>query len=122
MVSSFYPVFAAKDLAKEAEGMCAQLDLKVHHHFQDDRLEYYVLVDANGNHADLVKIDAAERLGLYGMRINVDDFDAGVSVLEKKGFKMFVGPVDFPKFIYGVMENPENPHAMRYLVYHHKKG
>ena len=39
-------------------------------------MEYYVLVDANGNHMDLMRHNAVEDLGFFGMRLNVDDFDA----------------------------------------------
>ena len=122
MVSSFYPVFAAKDPENCANFFKETMNMEIRHHFCDEQLEYYVLCDANGNHTDVVKLDSAEKVGLYGMRMNVDDFDAAITTLEAKGFKLFAGPIDFPKFVYGLMTNPDLPNNPRCLVFHHKKG
>ena len=122
MVSSFYPVFSARDPESCAKFFQETMNMEIRHHFSDALLEYYVLEDANGNHLDVVKLESAEKAGLYGMRMNVSDFDAAIAGLEAKGFQMFAGPIDFPKFVYALMTNPDLPNNPRCLVFHHKKG
>ena len=54
MVSSCYPVFAGKNPQLGVKILTESFDLKVAHHFNSEFMEYYVLVDANGNHMDLM--------------------------------------------------------------------
>ena len=42
--------------------------------------------------------------------------------LEAKGFQVFAGPIDFPKFVYALMTNPGLPKNPRCPVFHRKKG
>ena len=122
MVSSCYPVFAGKNPELGVKVLSESFDLKVAHHFTSDFMEYYVLVDANGNHMDLMRHNMVEDLGFFGMRLNVDDFDAMVAFLKSQGYEFAFGPFDSPAAIVGVMVNPGNPNAHRYVVSHHKKG
>ena len=122
MVSSCYPVFAGKDPEKGIEVLTKSFDLKVAHHFSSEILEYYVLVDANGNHMDLMRHNEVEDMGFFGMRLNVDNFDAMVEFLKGQGYEFAFGPFDAPSAIVAVMVNPTNPNAHRYVVSHHKKG
>ena len=122
MVSSCYPVFAGKDPEKGIKVLTESFDLKVAHHFKADMMEYYVLVDANGNHMDVMRHDKVEDMGFFGMRLNVDDFDAAVAFLKGLGYEFAFGPFDAPSATVAVMANPGNPAAHRYVVSHHKKG
>ena len=122
MVSSCYPVFAGKNPELGVKILTESFDLKVAHHFTSDFMEYYVLVDANGNHMDLMRHNMVENLGFFGMRLNVDDFDAMVEFLKAQGYEFAFGPFDAPAAIVAVMVNPGNPNAHRYVVSHHKKG
>ena len=122
MVSSCYPVFAGKNPELGVEVLKKSFDLKVAHHFKAEIMEYYVLVDANGNHMDLMRHDAVEDMGFFGLRLNVDDFDAMADFLKGQGYEFAFGPFEAPSAIVAVMANPNNPNAHRYVVSHHKKG
>ena len=121
MVSSCYPVFAGQNPELGVKVLTESFNLKVAHHFNSEFMEYYVLVDANGNHMDLMRHDKVENLGFFGMRLNVDDFDGMVEFLKAQGYEFAFGPFDAPSAIVGVMVNPGNPNAHRYVVSHHKK-
>ena len=122
MVSSCYPVFAGKYPEKAVEVLAKSFDLKVAHHFSFEMMEYYVLVDANGNHMDVMRHDLVVDAGFFGMRLNVDDFDAAAAFLKDIGYEFTFGPFDSPSSIVAVMEKPSNPKAQRYVVSHHKKA
>jgi hypothetical protein len=122
MVSSCYPVFAGKNPENGVKVLTECFNLKVAHHFSSELLEYYVLVDTNGNHMDLMRHNMVEEMGFFGMRLNVDDFDAMAEFLKAQGYVFAFGPFDVPSAIVAVMVNPTNPNAHRYVVSHHKKG
>ena len=122
MVSSCYPVFAGKNPEKGIEVLTKSFNLEVAHHFNSEIMEYYVLKDANGNHMDLMRHNMVEDLGFFGMRLNVDNFDEMVDFLKTQGYEFAFGPFEAPSAIIGVMVNPGNPNAHRYVVSHHKKG
>ena len=117
-----YPVFVDKNPDRGIEVLKKNFNLEVAHHFKSEIMEYYVLVDANGNHMDLMRHDSVESLGFFGMRLNVDDFDAMVDFLKAQGYEFAFGPFEAPSAIVGVMVNPSNPNAHSYVVSHHKKG
>ena len=122
MVSSCYPVFAGKNPERGIEILTKSFNLVVDHHFKSEIMEYYVLKDANGNHMDLMRHNMVEDLGFFGMRLNVDNFDEMVDFLKAQGYEFAFGPFEAPSAIVGVMVNPGNPNAHRYVVSHHKKG
>ena len=122
MVSSCYPVFAGKDLERGIEVLKKSFDLEVAHHFKSEIMEYYVLVDANGNHMDLMRHDMVEDMGFFGLRLNVDDFNVMADFLKTQGYEFAFGPFEAPSAIVAVMANPNNPSAQRYVVSHHKWG
>ena len=121
-VSSCYPVFAGKDPESGVKVLSECFNLTVAHHFNSELMEYYVMVDANGNHMDLMCHGMVKDLGFYGMRVNVDDFDAMVEFLKAQGYEFAFGPFESPSAIVAVMENHQKPSAHRYVVSHHKKG
>ena len=122
MVSSCYPVFAGKNPELGVEVLKKSFNLNVAHHFNSEFMEYYVLVDANGNHMDLMRHNAVEDLGFFGMRLNVDNFDEMVDFLKGQGYEFAFGPFEAPSAIVAVMAHPTNPNAHRYVVSHHKNG
>lgn len=122
MVSSYYPVFAGKNVDAVVKFLEDNFQLKVAHHFSQPFIEYYVLKDACGNHVDVMRHEEVEMRGLFGMRVNVDDFDAMVDFLKNdQGYEFSFGPFENDSVKFAVMENPSKPDAMRYIVSHHKK-
>ena len=122
MVSSYYPVFAGQNPEIEVKSLTENFQMKVAHHFSSEFVEYYVLKDANGNHVDVMSHNMIKEQGFFGMRVNVDDFDAMVDLLKSQGYEFSFGPFDFPASTLAVMENPNNPAAHRFVISHHKKG
>ena len=121
MVSSYYPVFAGKNPQNDVKFLTETFQLKVVHHFSSDFQEYYVLEDASGNRLDVMRHNQIDALGFYGVRVNVDNFDAMANALLDQGYEYSIGPFDTPVVTVAVMENPNNPVAHRYIVSHHKK-
>ena len=50
------------------------------------------------------------------------NFFVMVAFLKAQGYEFAFGPFEAPSAIVGVMVNPTNPNAHRYVVSHHKKG
>ena len=51
-----------------------------------------VLENEAGLRLDVVRLDSAKSAA-HGLRINVDDFDAGLALYEAEGFSVMCGPV-----------------------------
>lgn len=122
MVSSYYPVFSSKNLEEQVSTWSKNFQLTVEHHFEAPFMEFYVLKDANGNHVSVMNHEKIEREGLFGMRVNVDDYDAMVDSLKEQGYAYLAGPFDLPSTKVGILDHPDNPNLVRYIVMHHKKG
>ena len=91
-VSDFYPIFYANDIEAETKRFTEDLGFYVKHRPKIEFLDYVVLENEHKRRIDLVcshfPADAFKK-GFLGMRVNVDDFDAGVSYFAAEGYTIF---------------------------------
>ncbi len=91
-VSDFYPIFYADDIEAGIRRFTEDLGFTVKHRPQIEFLDYAVLENDKNRRADIVcshfPADSFSE-GFLGMRVNVDDFDEGVSYFGTQGYSMF---------------------------------
>ncbi|MBQ7670386.1 MAG: hypothetical protein IJS45_06670 [Clostridia bacterium] len=91
-VTDFYPVFYAEDFEAEIKRFDEVFGFSVKHRPEIELLDYAVLENGNKRRVDIVRshypADSFKN-GLLGMRVNVDDYDEGVSYFRTQGYTVF---------------------------------
>ncbi len=91
-VTDYYPIFYANDVEAEVKRYTETLGFSVKHRPAIEYLDYVVLENDKGRRVDIVcshfPSDSFKE-GFLAMRVNVDDFDEGVSFFESQGYEMF---------------------------------
>ena len=91
-VTDYYPIFYAEDVEAEAKRFCEELGFTLKHRPKIEFLDYAVLENDKNRRVDIVcshfPADSFKE-GFLGMRVNVDDFDEGVSYFKAQGYYIF---------------------------------
>lgn len=91
-VSDYYPIFYAEDLENEIKRYTEDFGFKVIHKPNIENLDYVALENDNKRRIDLVRSHFPAdsfKDGYLGMRVNVDNFDEGVSYFNNLGYVIF---------------------------------
>ena len=91
-VTDYVPIFYTENMETEIKRFTEDLGFTVVHKPQIEYLEYAVLENENKRRVDLVCSHFPEdsfKEGFLGMRVNVDNFDEGVSYFENQGYSIF---------------------------------
>ena len=91
-VTDCYPIFYAEDLEAGIKRFTDHFGFSVRHEPEIEFLEYAVLENEKKRRVDIVRSHFPAdsfKDGFLGMRVNVDDFDEGVSYYETLGYSMF---------------------------------
>lgn len=120
-VTDFYPIFYAKDIEAETKRFTEDLGFAVIHKPQIEYLDYVVLENKNKRRIDLVcshfPADSFKE-GYLGMRVNVDDYDEGVSYFKAQGYAVFGTAHETESSITALMTKGDGSYL---VVFHHKK-
>ena len=121
IVNDYYPVFYTDDLETETRRLTEDLGFTVKHSPKIEFLDYVVLENANKRRVDLVcshfPADSFVE-GFFGMRANVDDFDAGMELFGAQGYALFGEPHETETSITGLLTKA----GREYIILFHHKG
>ena len=121
-VSDYYPIFYTEDIEAETKRFTDDLGFSVKHKPQIEYLDYVVLENENKRRVDLVRshfpADSFNE-GFLGMRVNVDDFDEGISYFEAQGFAVFGEAHETESSVTALMTKGDGSYL---VVFHHKKN
>jgi hypothetical protein len=119
-VTDFYPIFYAEDLEAETKRFTEVLGFEVKHRPQIEFLDYVVLENKNKRRVDIVcshfPADSFKD-GFLGMRVNVDDFDEGVSYFEAQGYSIFGTAHETDSSITALLTKGDGTYM---VIFHHK--
>ena len=120
-VTDFYPVFYADDIEAETKRCTEDLGFTVKHKPQIEFLDYVVLENEKNRRLDLVcshfPADSFKD-GFLGMRVNVDDFEEGVSYFESRGYAIFGAAHETESSITALLSKGDGSFL---ILFHHKK-
>ena len=120
-VTDFYPIFYAKDIETETKRFTEDFGFAVKHRPKIEYLDYVVLENKNKRRIDLVcshfPADSFEE-GYLGMRVNIDDYDEGVSYFEAQGYAIFGTAHETESSITALMTKGDGSYL---VIFHHKK-
>ena len=120
-VTDFYPIFYAEDLEAEVKRFTEDLGFTVKHRPRIEMLDYVALENENKRRVDIVRsyfpADSFKD-GFLGMRVNVDDFDEGVSYFNALGYSVFGTPHETDSFITALLTNGGGSYL---VLFNHKK-
>ena len=125
--TSCYPVFIypKEKLTLMLEHAEKYSYMTVAHHFSHEALEGFVLKDASGNRVDMIspKSDALEvPEGVFGIRLNVDDYEAAVKELQAAGYEVLVPAVETPSSYCVVLKGRPSGFGFNVVLFQHKKN
>lgn len=120
-VSDCYPIFYAEDLEAEVKHFTEDLGFSVKHRPQIEMLDYVVLENENNRRVDIVRsffpADSFKD-GFLGMRVNVDDFDEGVSYFKTRGYSIFGTAHEIESSVTALLTNGDGTYL---VLFCHKK-
>ena len=120
-VTDFYPVFYAEDIEAETKRFTEDLGFEVKHKPSIEFLDYVVLENEKKRRLDLVcshfPADSFKE-GFLGMRVNVDDYEEGVSYFEAQGYSVFGTAHESESSIHALMTKGDGTYL---VLFHHKK-
>ena len=120
-VTDFYPIFYANDVEAEAKRFCEDLGFTVKHRPKIENLDYVALENDKNRRVDIVcsrfPADSFKE-GFLGMRVNVDDFDEGVSYFASQGYSVFGTAHETESFITALLTNGGGFYL---VLFHHKR-
>ena len=120
-VSDCYPIFYAEDLEAEIKRFTEDLGYSVKHRPPIEMLEYVVLENDKNRRVDIVRshfpADSFED-GFLGLRVNVDDFDEGVSYFQARGYAVFGTSHETDSSVTALLTNDS---GSRLVVFQHKR-
>ena len=120
-VTDCYPIFYAEDLDEGIRHFTEDLGFKVKHEPRIEMLEYAVLENDNKRRVDVVRSHfPADNFkdGFLGMRVNVDDFDAGVDYYRSRGYEVFGSAHETDSSVTALLTNGDGTYL---VLFHHKK-
>ena len=120
-VSDCYPIFYAEDLEAATKLFTEGLGYTVKHRPRIEMLDYAVLENEKKRRVDIVRsyfpADSFKD-GFLGMRVNVDDFDEGVSYFKSQGYAVFGTAHETDSFVTALLTNGDGTYL---VLFHHKK-
>ena len=120
-VTDFYPIFYAEDIEAETRRFTEELGFAVKHKPKIELLDYVVLENEKKNRVDLVcshfPADSFKD-GFLGMRVNVDDYDAGVAYFAAQGYAIFGTAHETESSVTALLTNGNGSFL---VLFHHKK-
>ena len=121
-VTDFYPIFYAEDIEAEIKRFTEDLGFSVKHRPKIEFLDYVALENDKNRRVDIVRsrfpADSFKD-GFLGMRVNVDNFDEGVSYFGAQGYSVFGTAHETETFITALLTNGEGSYL---VLFHHKKS
>ena len=121
-VTSYYPIFYAKDIEKELKHYQKDFGFELMHHPEAEGLELYVLGVGDGTRINLVHSDNMDaggaEDGFYGMRVNVDDFDEGIAYFENQGCEKVTSVIETESFKAIRLKKSNGEYV---IIFYHKK-
>lgn len=120
-VTDYYPVIYAKDIETETRRFTEDLGFVVKHKPQIEFLDYVVLENEKKRRVDIVCSHYPSdsfKDGFLGMRVNVDDYEEGVSYFEAQGFTLFGEPHETESSITALLTKGDGSYL---VLFHHKK-
>ncbi len=120
-VNDYYPIFYAEDIEAETKRFTEDLGFTVKHRPKIEYLDYVVLENGKNRRVDLVRSHFPAdsfKDGFLGMRVNVDDFDEGVSYFEAQGYTVFGTVHETESSMTALMTKGDGTYL---VIFHHKK-
>ncbi len=119
-VTDYYPVFYTENVEAEAKRFTEDLGFTVKHNPQLEYLDYVVLENENKRRIDLVcshfPADSFKE-GYLGMRVNVDNYDEGLSYFESQGYSLFGTAHETEASIHALLSKEDGSII---VLFHHK--
>ena len=120
-VSDCYPIFYAEDIESAVKHFTEDLGFSVKHRPRLEMLDYVVLENEHHRRADIAcshfPADSFKD-GFLGMRVNVDNFDEGVSYFESRGYSIFGTAHEIESSVYALLTNGDGTYL---VLFNHKK-
>ena len=91
-VTDYYPIIYAEDFEAEIKRFSDDFGFTVKHRPKIEYLDYAVLENGNKRRVDIVRSHFPAdsfKDGFLGMRVNVEDFEEGVSYFGALGYSVF---------------------------------
>ena len=120
-VSDCYPIFYTEDVEAEVKHFTEDLGFSVKHRPQIEFLEYVVLENEKNRRVDIVRSHFPAdsfKDGFLGMRVNVDDFDEGVSYFQTQGYDIFGTAHETESSVTALLTKGSGSYL---VLFHHKK-
>ena len=120
-ISDCYPIFFADDIEAKVKHFSEGLGYTVKHRPQLEMLDYVILENEKSRRVDIVRsyfpADSFKD-GFLGMRVNVDDFEEGVSYFNAQGYAIFGTAHQIESSVYALLTNGDGSYL---VVFHHKR-
>ena len=121
-VTDYYPIIYAEDLEAEIRRFEEDFGFSVIHRPQIEMLDYVTMENENRRRVDLVcshfPADSFKN-GFLGMRVNVDDYDEGVSYFAKQGYEVFGTSHETKSCITALLSKGDGTYI---VIFQHKKA
>lgn len=119
-VTDYYPIFYAEDIEAEIKRFTEDLGFSVKHKPKIEFLDYVVLENENKRRIDIVcshfPADSFKE-GFLGMRVNVDNFDEGISYFGALGYSVFGTVHETESSITALLTKDDSSYL---VMFHHK--
>ena len=120
-VSDCYPIFYAEDIEAGIKHFTEDLGFSVKHRPSLEFLDYVILENGHHRRVDIVRsffpADSFKD-GFLGMRVNVDDFEEGVSYFQAQGYSVVGTEHEIASSVYALLTNGDGTYL---VIFHHKK-
>ncbi len=120
-ITDCYPVFYTNDIEAQIKCISEDFGFEVKHRPQIKFLDYAIMENGKNRRIDIVCSHFPAdhfKEGYFGMRVNVDDFDEGLSYFEEKGYSLFGEPHEVETSITGLLTREGGAYV---ILFHHKK-
>lgn len=119
-ITDCYPIFYAEDVEAAIKRFTEDMGYTVKHRPKIEFLDYVVLENGKNRRVDIVRsyfpADSFKD-GFLGMRVNVDDFDEGVSYYKAKGYSLFGTAHDTGSSVVALLKKGDGSDL---VLFHHK--
>ena len=120
-VTDLYPIFYAEDLEGTIKRLTEDFGFSAKHEPRIEFLDYVVLENEKNRRMDVVRsrfpADSFKD-GYLGMRVNVDNFEEGVSYFKALGYNMFGDVHENGSFITALFTKGDGSYL---VIFQHKK-
>ena len=114
-ISDCYPIFYAEDIEAGIKHFTEDLGFSVKHRPSLELLDYVILENEHHRRVDLVcshfPADSFKD-GFLGMRVNVDDFEEGVSYFESRGYSVFGTEHEINSSVYALLSKGDGSYLV----------